>query len=121
MDERLDWGILGAGVIARTFARGVAHSRRSRLAAVGSRTVEGAHAFASEFPGIREHGSYSSLLADPGVKAVYIATPHPQHVEWVVKAAEAGKHILCEKPLGMNHAEAMVAAEAARANGVLLM
>jgi predicted dehydrogenase/aryl-alcohol dehydrogenase-like predicted oxidoreductase len=121
MDERLDWGILGAGAIARTFARGVAHSKRSRVAAVGSRTAEGAGAFAAEFPGVRAHGSYPSLLADPGVTAVYIATPHPQHVEWVVKAAEAGKHILCEKPLGMNHAEAMVAAEAARANGVLLM
>jgi predicted dehydrogenase/aryl-alcohol dehydrogenase-like predicted oxidoreductase len=121
MDERLDWGIISTGTIAHTFARGVFRSRRSRLVAVGSRTDESAKAFAAEFPGIRAHGSYEALLADPGVRAVYIATPHPQHIEWVVKAAEAGKHVLCEKPIGMNHAAAMVAAEAARANGVLLM
>jgi predicted dehydrogenase/aryl-alcohol dehydrogenase-like predicted oxidoreductase len=121
MDERLDWGILGTGVIARTFARGVSHSKRSRLVAVGSRSEEGARSFGDAHPGIRTHGTYASLLADPGVRAVYIATPHPQHVEWVVKAAEAGKHILCEKPIGLNHAEAMVAFEAARAGGVLLM
>jgi predicted dehydrogenase/aryl-alcohol dehydrogenase-like predicted oxidoreductase len=121
MNDKLDWGILSTGAIAHTFARGLAHAGKSRLVAVGSRTAESAGAFAAEFGGVRAHGSYPALLADPGVKAVYIATPHPQHLEWIVKAAEAGKHILSEKPIGLNHAEAMVAAEAARANGVLLM
>jgi predicted dehydrogenase len=121
MKDKLNWGILSTGHIAHAFARGVANSKRSRLAAVGSRTEGSAQTFAAEFGGIRAHGSYDALLADPEVEAVYIATPHPQHVEWVVKAAKAGKHILCEKPIGMNRAEAVIAAEAAKAGGVLLM
>ena len=70
---------------------------------------------------VRAHGSYEALLADPAVEAVYISTPHPFHAEWCVKAARAGKHILCEKPLTMNLAEARVVADAAREHGVFLM
>lgn len=121
MNNRLGWGILGTGRIAGIFATGVARSQNGRLAAVGSRTAANAERFAKEFNVPRAHGSYEALLADPGVQAVYIATPHPQHVEWAVKAAEAGKHILCEKPIGLNHAEAMVIAAAAQEHGVLLM
>jgi predicted dehydrogenase len=121
MTTRLGWGILATGRIAGIFAQGVARSQHSRLVAVGSRTQAGADRFAQEFNVPRAHGSYEALLADPEVQAVYIATPHPQHVEWAVKAAEAGKHILCEKPVGLNHAEAMVMTEAARAHGVLFM
>ena len=62
-----------------------------------------------------------ALLADKEVQAVYIATPHPLHLFWTCRAAEAGKHILVEKPIGLNHAEAMIAVEAARKNGVSLM
>jgi predicted dehydrogenase/diketogulonate reductase-like aldo/keto reductase len=121
MNNRLGWGILGTGRIAGIFATGVARSQHGRLAAVGSRTAASAERFAREFGVPRAHGSYEALLADPEVAAVYIATPHPQHVEWAIKAAEAGKHILCEKPIGVNHAEAMVIAAAAQENGVLLM
>jgi predicted dehydrogenase/diketogulonate reductase-like aldo/keto reductase len=121
MTTRLGWGILATGRIAGIFAQGVARSQHSRLVAVGSRLQAGADRFAKEFGVPRAHGSYEALLADPEVQAVYIATPHPQHAAWAVQAAEAGKHILCEKPMGLNHAEAMVMAEAARANGVLLM
>jgi len=122
MAKTLSWGILGCGGIARTFARGVAHSRTGRLAAVGSRAREKADKFADEFcPDARRHGSYEALLADAGVEAVYVATPHPMHAEWAVKAAEAGKHVLCEKPIGINHAEAMAIVEAALARDVFLM
>lgn len=121
MSTKLGWGILATGRIAGIFAQGVARSQQSRLVAVGSRSGAGAERFAREFGVPRAHASYEALLADPEVQAVYIATPHPQHVEWAVKAAEAGKHILCEKPLGLNHAEGMVMAEAARRQGVLLM
>lgn len=121
MNNRLGWGILGTGRIAGVFATGVARSQHGRLAAVGSRTAASAGRFAKEFNVPRAHDSYAALLADPEVQAVYIATPHPQHVEWAVKAAEAGKHILCEKPVGLNHAEAMVIAAAAQEHGVLLM
>jgi len=121
MAERLGWGLLAAGNIAKAFATGVAKSRTGRLMAVGSRSLEKAQAFAKEFGVPKAHGSYEALLADPEVQAVYIATPHPMHAEWAIKAAEAGKHILCEKPLGINQAQAMAIIEAARVNRVFLM
>ncbi|MDF3057851.1 MAG: oxidoreductase [Rariglobus sp.] len=117
----LRWGILSTGRIAGVFAQGVAASKNSRLVAVGSRTPGPAQAFAATHGIGRVHGSYEALLADPEVEAVYIATPHPQHAEWVIKAAEAGKHVLCEKPMGLNQAEAMVMVQAAREHGVVLM
>jgi len=117
----LAWGILATGRIAGSFARGVDRSLHGCLAAVGSRSRANAERFAREFPGLRVHASYESLLADPGVQAVYIATPHPQHVEWAVRAAAAGKHVLCEKPAGLTHAEMVIMAEAARAHSVLFM
>ncbi|EIP97959.1 putative dehydrogenase [Opitutaceae bacterium TAV1] len=119
----LRWGILGTGRIAATFARGVAASQLGQLAAVGSRTPEAAAKFAAEhsIPTDRAHGSYEALFADPDVDAIYIGTPHPQHAAWAIRAAEAGKHVLCEKPLGLNHAEGMVMVQAARDHGVVLM
>jgi predicted dehydrogenase/diketogulonate reductase-like aldo/keto reductase len=119
--SRIAWGVLGTGGISHTFARGLAKSRTGTLVAAGSRSQKSADAFAHEFGEVRAHGSYEALLADPAVQAVYIGTPHPTHAEWCVKAARAGKHILCEKPLTLNHAEAMVVAEAAREHGVFLM
>src|SRR6478672_5909960 len=116
MEQRLQWGILGTGRIARIFAEGLAASQTGALVAVGSRTQEAADAFGDAFGVPRRYGSYEELLADAAVQAVYIATPHPMHAEWAIKAAEAGKHILCEKPLALNHAEAMAVIEAARAH-----
>jgi len=121
MADRLNWGIIATGGIARAFAGGVAHAKTGRVVAVASRSLESAEKFAAEFKIPRAHGSYDALLADPEVQAVYIATPHPQHVEWVVRAAAAGKHVLCEKPLGLTRAGALTAIEACRARGVLLM
>lgn len=121
MSSTLNWGILGTGRIAQKFASELPSSTTGRLVAVGSRTGAGAAAFAEKFPGIRAHASYDDLLADAEVDAVYISTPHPQHAEWAIAAAEAGKHILCEKPIALNHSEAMVVAEAARRNNVFLM
>lgn len=120
-DSRLAWGIIGTGRIAQTFAKSMPTSRTGRLVAVASRTQAAADAFVRDFPSVQAHGSYEALLSDPNVQAVYISTPHPMHVEWTIRAARAGKHILCEKPIGMNHAEAMAAAEAAQQNGVFLM
>ncbi len=119
----LRWGILSTGWIAGVFARGVAASRSGRVVAVGSRTAEGAARFAGEhgLAAARAHASYAALLADPEVEAVYVATPHPFHLEWAVKAAEAGKHVLCEKPAGMNLSEGRRMIEAARRADVLFM
>lgn len=117
----LAWGILGTGTIAHTFAEGLVRSRTGKLVAVGSRQIASATAFAAKQSGVKAHGSYDDLLADPDVHAVYISTPHPLHAEWSIKAARAGKHILCEKPLTLNHAEAVRVVEEARAHGVFLM
>ncbi len=119
----LRWGILSTGRISGVFAKGVAVSRSGRVVAVGSRSAEGAARFAAEhgIAAARAHASYEGLLADPEVEAVYIATPHPAHVEWAVKAAAAGKHVLCEKPAGMNLAEGRSMIDAARRAGVLFM
>lgn len=121
MADKLAWGILSTGRIAGTFARALAHSKTGTLVAVGSRTQPAADHFGRQHDIPRRHGSYEALLADPTVQAVYIATPHPMHAEWAIKAAEAGKHILCEKPLALNHAEAMAVIEAAREHDVFLM
>ncbi len=117
----LRWGIVGTGNIARTFARGLTKSGTGKLVAVGSRTQEAAERFGAMFSADRRYDSYAALLANDNVDAVYIAVPHPLHAEWAIRAAEAGKHILCEKPLGLNHAEAMAIVEAARRNDVFLM
>jgi len=118
--KKLRWGLIGAGGIARKFAGGLADSKTGELVALASRSKASAERFAAEFPA-RCHGSCEALLADPAVDAVYISTPHPFHAEWAIKAAEAGKHILCEKPLAMNHAEALAILEAAQRNDVFLM
>ncbi len=123
MSSLLQWGILATGNIARAFAQGLTHSKTGKLVAVGSRSQESAQRFGQEFglPSTACHATYEALLADPEVQAIYISNPHPGHAEWAIKCAEAGKHILCEKPLAMNHGEAMAVVEAARCHDVFLM
>ncbi len=111
------WGIISTGRIAHVFADHLQSSQRGRLVAVASRDISRVRGFGD----VRAHGSYEALLADGEVDAVYIATPHPMHARWAIAAAEAGKHVLCEKPLAMNFAEAEAVVEAARRHGVFLM
>jgi len=118
---RLNWGILSTGRIAGTFAKSVLESKTGRLAAVGSRSREKAQDFARHHHIPKAYGSYWALLADPEMEAVYIATPHPSHADWAIRAAQAGKHILCEKPLTMNATEARRVIKAARENRVFLL
>ncbi|MGH7143995.1 MAG: aldo/keto reductase [Planctomycetota bacterium] len=118
---KIRWGILTTGNIAKKFAGGASRAKSAVLTAVGSRDLAKAQAFAKEFNIPTAHGSYEALLADKNVDAVYIATPHPLHAEWAIKAADAGKHILCEKPITLNHADTMTVIEAARRNNVFLM
>lgn len=123
MTEPLRWGILATGNIARAFAQGLQHSSTGKLVAVGSRSRESAERFGAEF-GLSVdacHASYEALLGDDQVQAIYISNPHPGHAPWAIKCAEVGKHILCEKPLAMNAAEAATIIEAARQHGVFLM
>jgi predicted dehydrogenase/aryl-alcohol dehydrogenase-like predicted oxidoreductase len=118
-DARLRWGIIGPGTIARTFAGGVAHSRLGTLVAIGTRSPE-RPGLAEGFPGARVHAGYEALLADPSVDAVYIATPHPHHAEWAIKAAEVGKHALVEKPIGLTAHEADAIFHAASRTGTFM-
>lgn len=121
--QHVNWGILGAGGIAKAFAAGVAHLPHAQVAAVASRNADKAAAFARDnaIPHATAHGSYEALLADEQVDAVYIATPHPLHAQWAVRAAEAGKHLLVEKPIAMNHAQTLTVIDAATTHGVFLM
>jgi predicted dehydrogenase len=121
MAARLRWGIVGTGKIARIVAHAIAESGDCVLVAVGSRHGERAEAFAREFDVSRSHASYDGAVEDEGVDLVYVATHHPGHREWAVRAAEAGKHVLCEKPIAVNAADASTIVEAARTNGVFLM
>lgn len=117
----ISWGILGSGRIAHTFARAVWESSSGELVAVASRTRKSADRFGGEFDVAGLYEGYGGLLDDPKVDAVYISLPNHLHARWIVRCAEAGKHILCEKPLAVNYPEAMTAIEAARRNGVFLM
>lgn len=120
MADRIAWGILGTGRIARAFARGLRASQTGVLAAVGSRSMEKARAFCDEFGG-SPRASYDDLLADAGVQAVYIATPHHTHAELTIAAARAGKAILCEKPFTLSLMEAEEALQEVRRAGVFFM
>ena len=119
--EPVNWGILGPGRIAHRFAAGLRDAAGARLVAVGSRDAARAEAFAARYRAPRAHGSYAALAADPAVDAIYVATPHPQHAPACRICLDAGKHVLCEKPLAVNAAEARAVAACARDRGVLLM
>jgi len=119
--NKLRWGILGTGNIASRFASQLPSSETGELAAVGSRSTTSADEFGDKYGIPNRHASYQALLDDDTVDAVYIATPHPLHVEWAIKTAEAGKHVLCEKPLAINRAWAAAMIEAAIRNDVFLM
>ncbi len=114
-------GIVGLGWWGKTLVEAVAgQSDQIRFVAGATRTAnEDAKSFAAA-QSLRLHDSYESLLADPGIDAVVLATPHSKHVEQVVAAAERGKHVFCEKPLALTKAGAEEAAEAVRRAGVIL-
>ena len=110
---KLRWGIIGPGGIAKAFYGGVAHSKTGELVAIGTRDPN-RPGLATDFGGARILKGYDALLADPEVDAVYIATPHTFHAGWAIKAAEAGKHALIEKPMGLTAFEADAMFHAAR-------
>jgi D-xylose 1-dehydrogenase (NADP+, D-xylono-1,5-lactone-forming) len=92
------WGFLSTARINDHLLEGAGLSDRVHVAAVASRDLGRAHAYASERGIERAYGSYEALLEDPNVEAVYISLPNSLHVEWSIRALEAGKHVLCEKP-----------------------
>ncbi len=120
--DRVRWGVLGCADIAvRKVIPALQASERGEVLALASRDDQRATATAARLGIPRSYGSYEALLADPAVEAVYIPLPNHLHREWTIRAAEAGKHVLCEKPLAMNAAEAGEMIDACAAAGVLLM
>lgn len=116
------WGILGTAGIARAAVAPAIHaSRHGTLLAVASRSAQSSERFAADLGIERTYGSYDALLTDPDVEAVYIPLPNALHAPWTIRAAEAGKHVLCEKPLALSAAECRVMQSAAELHGVRLV
>ena len=120
--DPIRWGILSTARIARrSVGPGIGKARNGVLRAVASRSPERAREFAAALEIPRAYGSYEELLADPGIDAVYIPLPTSLHHRWVIAAAQAGKHVLVDKPFAVDAAEAVEMVDACRAAGVQLI
>jgi D-xylose 1-dehydrogenase (NADP+, D-xylono-1,5-lactone-forming) len=118
--SRVKWGIVSTADINRKVIPGAHASAKVDLVAVASRDRARAEAYAREWEIPRAYGSYEDLLADPEIEAVYISLPNTLHAEWSIKALEAGKHVLCEKPFTRHPEEVDAAFDAAERSGRLL-
>ena len=116
----MKWGIVSTADINRKVIPGAHASEKVELVAVASRDQARADAYAREWEIPRAYGSYEALLADPEVEAVYISLPNTMHAEWSIKALEAGKHVLCEKPFTRHPEEVDAAFDTAERTGLLL-
>jgi xylose dehydrogenase (NAD/NADP) len=115
----LRWGLLSTARINTRLIPAIRAGARSEVTTVASRALDRAQAYAAEWKIPRALGSYEALLADPGIDVVYIALPNSLHVEWTVRALDAGKHVLCEKPLALSVEEVdRIEAAATRASRV---
>ena len=116
-DKTLNWGFLSTARINRALILPLQISKRNHLLAVASRSQAAADAYAREKRIPRAHGSYEALLTDPEIEVIYISLPNHLHAEWTIKAVEAGKHVLCEKPLALSVAEVDAVRSAAQKHG----
>ena len=117
MDKILNWGLLSTARINRALITPLRSSKRNHLLAVASRTQESADRYAREWKIPRALGSYEALLADPEIDVIYNSLPNHLHAEWTIKAVEAGKHVLCEKPIALSVDEVDAMKESARKHG----
>ena len=117
MTKILNWGLLSTARINRALIPPLQVSKRNHLLAVASRSQATADAYAKEKKIARAHGSYEALLADPDIDVVYNSLPNHLHAEWTIKAVQAGKHVLCEKPLALGVEEVDAVRAAARKHG----
>lgn len=121
MNNLLRWGIISTARINRRIIPPLRDASRSELLAVGGRDPERTREFADRWDIAGRFSSYDALLSDPEIDTVYIPLPNSMHCEWVIRAAQAGKHILCEKPLGLAPEEVDSMTISARENGVVLL
>ena len=120
-NKKIKWGILSTGWIAHKFSTALQLVENSEIYAVGSRNMESAQKFASEFNITKAYGSYEELVQDAEIDVIYIATPHNLHLENTLLALNHNKHVLCEKPLGVNRKEAITMIELAKQKNLFLM
>lgn len=121
MADKIRWGILGCGAIASKFADALRHIEDAQLVAAGSRTQENADRFSHSHGIPRRYGSYQALAEDKDIDIIYIATPHHLHMENTMLCLNAGKHVLCEKPLAVNASQGQAMIDCAKANKRFLM
>jgi predicted dehydrogenase len=119
-DRTARWGLLSTARINERLIPAIRNSSRSELCAVASRSQETANAYASQWSIPRAFGSYDAMLADPELDIVYLSLPNHLHVEWAERCADAGKHVLCEKPLALTTQEVDRIADAAKHNNVVI-
>ena len=118
--DTLRWGLLSTARINRAVIPVLQHSNRNQLLAVASRSQDLARDYAKEWNIPRAHGSYQALLDDEDIDVVYISLPNSLHAEWTIRAAQSGKHVLCEKPLALSIEEVNQIEEAARQANVVV-
>ncbi|CAJ1315419.1 Gfo/Idh/MocA family oxidoreductase [Paenibacillus sp. PK4536] len=119
-ERKLKWGIMStAGIAVSAVIPSIHESLRNETLAIASRSLELAQVVAEQCNIPRAYGSYEELLADPDIDAVYIPLPNHLHKEWTIKSAEAGKHVLCEKPAALDAQEAAEMVDVCRRSGVL--
>src|SRR6476646_10075156 len=117
--KNVKWGILGvANIAVKKVIPAMQLGEWSEMTAISSRDLVKAHAAAQQLNILKAYGSYDELLADREIEAIYNPLPYNLHVEWTIKAAHAGKHVLCEKPIGMTVAEAARLLQVSRETGV---
>ncbi|MEZ4852123.1 MAG: Gfo/Idh/MocA family oxidoreductase [Bacteroidia bacterium] len=121
MTHSFRWGILATGNIATKFALGLQTLSDTTIQAVGSRNLPSAQSFADQFNIPNVHSSYEALAKDPEVDAIYVANPHPYHLESTLLCLENGKPVLCEKPMAINYAETQQMVNKAREKGLFMM
>ncbi|MFC9352022.1 Gfo/Idh/MocA family protein [Arthrobacter sp. NPDC057013] len=121
MSEKLRWGILGTARIVRKTIPALQETKNGEVAGIASRTEEKAKEYADRYGIPQAFGSYEALLASPDIDAVYVPLPNALHLEWILKSLDAGKHVLCEKPLAMTVAECEVIARKADETGLKVL
>ena len=119
--KQVKWGIVGTGNISTQFAQGLQHVEHAQISAVASRSIDSARAFATKFDIPKCYGSYEEMAKDTELEIIYIGTPHTQHFDHVMLFLEAGFAVVCEKPLGVNAAQAEKMIQKAREKNVFLL
>ena len=119
-EQQACWGLLSTARINERLIPALRASGRSELLAVASRSKERAQAYAKQWNIPHAYGTYEQMLADPAINVIYLSLPNHLHAEWTIKCAEAGKHVLCEKPITITTEEVTRMAQAAEKNGVII-